>query len=166
MLHSSQGLQLCSSCVHNAWRCLCLSSADSHMSHSHLCLALRFVTYCNRVFASDTSLAVAFALPLLYFTCLKYTVQSSHSLVLCPQSSTFCVDPSSACDATSSSSASLSSLPSSPSTSLVPRSNLLCPQSSTFCIDPSSSCDASSSSSASASSPCSPSYPSTSQVPR
>ena len=44
MLHSSQGLQLCSSRLHNAWRCLCLSSADSHMPHSHLCLALRFVT--------------------------------------------------------------------------------------------------------------------------
>jgi len=42
MLHSSQGLQLCSSRLHNAWRCLCLSSADSHMPHSHLCLALRF----------------------------------------------------------------------------------------------------------------------------
>ena len=42
MLHSSQGLQLCSSHLHNAWRCLCLSSADSHMLHSHLCLALRF----------------------------------------------------------------------------------------------------------------------------
>ena len=85
-----------------------------------------FVTYCNTVFASDTLLAVSFALPLLYFTCLKYTVQSSHSLVLCPQSSTFCVDPSSACDASSSSSASASSpsSPSYPSTSQVPRSNL------------------------------------------
>ena len=53
-------------------------------------------------------------------------VQSSHSLVLCPQSSTFCVDPSSASDASSSSSTSTSlpSSPSSPSTSLVPSSNL------------------------------------------
>jgi hypothetical protein len=42
MLHSSQGLQLCSSLLYTAWRCLCLSSADSHMPHSHLCLALRF----------------------------------------------------------------------------------------------------------------------------
>jgi hypothetical protein len=42
MLHSSQGLQLCSGHLHNAWWCLCLSSADSHMPHSHLCLALRF----------------------------------------------------------------------------------------------------------------------------
>jgi hypothetical protein len=42
MLHSSQGLQLCSSHLHKAWQCLCLSSADSHMLHSHLCLALRF----------------------------------------------------------------------------------------------------------------------------
>jgi len=67
------------------------------------------VTYFNTVFASDTSLAVAFALLSLYFTGLQYTVPSSHSLVLCPQSSTFCVDPSSACDASSSSSASASS---------------------------------------------------------
>jgi len=53
------------------------------------------VTYDNSVFASDKSLGVAFALPLSYFTGLKNTVQSSHSLVLCHQSSTFCVDPSS-----------------------------------------------------------------------
>ena len=48
------------------------------------------------------------------------------SNLLCPQSSTFCVDPSSACDASSSSSASASSpsSPSYPSTSQVPRSNL------------------------------------------
>ena len=54
-------------------------------------------------------------------------VQSAHSLVICPQSSTFCVDPSSASDASSSSSTSTSSpsSPSYPSTSLVPRSNLL-----------------------------------------
>jgi len=31
VLHSSQGLQLCCSHSHNAWRCLCLSSADSHI---------------------------------------------------------------------------------------------------------------------------------------
>jgi hypothetical protein len=125
-------------------------------------------THCNTVFALDISFAVAFALPLSYFTGLKYTVQSSHSLVLCPQSSTFCIDPSSACDAYSSSSASASSpcSHSSPSTSLVPRSNLLCPQSITFCVDPSSDCDAPSSSSASASSPSSPSYLSTLLVHR
>jgi len=150
MLHSSQGLQLCTSHVHNAWQCLCLSWADSHMPHSHLCLALTFVTYCNTVFASDTSLAVAFASPSSYFTCLKNTVQSAHSLLLCHQWSTFCVDSSSACDSSSSSSASSPSSTSYPSTSLVPRSNLLCPQSSTFCVDPSSACDPSSSSSASA----------------
>ena len=126
----------------------------------------KIVTYCNTVFASDTSLAIAFASPLSYFTCLKYTVQSSHSLVLYLQSSTFCVDPSSACDTSSCSSASLPTSPSYPSISLVHRSNLLCPQSSTFCADPSSACDASSSSSTSASSPSSPSYPSTSLVPR
>ena len=51
-------------------------------------------------------LAIVFALPLLYFTGLKYTVQSSHSLLLCPQSFTFCIDPSSACNAFSISSAS------------------------------------------------------------
>jgi len=42
VLHSSQGLQLCCSRLHNAWRCLCLSSADSHILHSHLYLALSF----------------------------------------------------------------------------------------------------------------------------
>ena len=42
MLHSLQGLQLCSSRLHNASQCLCLSSADSHMPHSHLCVALKF----------------------------------------------------------------------------------------------------------------------------
>jgi len=116
-----------------------------------------FVTYCNTVLASDTSLGVAFALPLSYFTGLKFTVQSSHSLVLCPQSFTFWVDPSSAGDAYASSSASASSpcSHSSPSTSLVLRSILLCPQSSTFCVDPSLACDACCSSSSSASSPCS-----------
>jgi len=31
VLHSSQGLQLCCSCLHNAWQCLCLSLADSHI---------------------------------------------------------------------------------------------------------------------------------------
>jgi hypothetical protein len=122
------------------------------------------------VFASDTSLADAFASPLLYLTCLKYTVQLSQSPVLYPQSSTFCVDPSSACDASSTSSVSASS-PSSHSyrsISLFHRLNLLCPQSSTFCFDPSSAYDSSSSSSASASasSRSSPSDHSTSVVPR
>jgi len=53
VLHSSQGLQLCCNRLHNTWRCLCLSSADSHiflsaiaiyrMPHSlHICLAVRF----------------------------------------------------------------------------------------------------------------------------
>jgi len=42
------------------------------------------VTYYNTVIASDISLAVAFASPLSYFTDLKYTVQSSQSLVLYP----------------------------------------------------------------------------------
>jgi len=180
VLHSLQGLQLGCSCLHNAWQCLCLSSADSHIVPLHYCYisdaALaqymfsfeNFVTYPNTVFASDRSLAVAFASPLSYFTGMKYTVQSSHSLVLCPQSSTFCVDPSLACDAYSSSSASASSpwSHSYPSTSLVSRSILLCPQSSTFCVDPSSACDAYSTSSASASLPCSHSYPSTSLVAR
>ena len=41
-LHSSQGLQLCSSRLQNAWRCLCLYSADSHIPHCHLCWAVRF----------------------------------------------------------------------------------------------------------------------------
>ena len=42
MLHSSSGLQLCSSRLHNAYRCVFLSSADSHITLSHLCLALTF----------------------------------------------------------------------------------------------------------------------------
>jgi len=37
VLHSSQGLQLCCSCLHNAWRCLCLSSADSHILPLRYC---------------------------------------------------------------------------------------------------------------------------------
>ena len=37
VLHSSQGLQLCCSHLHNAWRCLCLSSADSHIVPLHYC---------------------------------------------------------------------------------------------------------------------------------
>jgi len=45
VLHSLQGLQLCCSCLHNAWRCVCLSSADSHI------LPLR---YC---YISDAALA-------------------------------------------------------------------------------------------------------------
>jgi len=40
MLHSLQRLQLCTSGLHNVWRCLCVSSGDSHMQHSHWCLAL------------------------------------------------------------------------------------------------------------------------------
>jgi hypothetical protein len=45
VLHFSQGLQLCCSCSHNAWPCLCLSLADSHI------LPLR---YC---YISDAALA-------------------------------------------------------------------------------------------------------------
>jgi hypothetical protein len=41
MFHTSHGLQLFSSRLDNAWRCLCLSSANSHMPHSHVCFALR-----------------------------------------------------------------------------------------------------------------------------
>ena len=76
------------------------------------------------VINSDTLLAVAFASQLPYFTFLKHSVQSSHSLVLCPQSSSFCIDPSWACDASSTASLSLL-MPTShsfPSTSLVPGS--------------------------------------------
>jgi len=108
VLHSSQGLQLSWSSFDNTWQSLCLSPAECHIIP--LCSLLytgcstlpRYVLFWDvvtdyhTVFASDTLLAVAFASPLLYFPGLKYTVQSSHSLVLCPQSSTFCVDPSSA----------------------------------------------------------------------
>jgi len=62
------------------------------------------------VFASKTSLAVAFATPLMYCTCLKNTGQSSHSLVLHPLSSKFCVDPALDCNASSSASVSTLSL--------------------------------------------------------
>jgi len=87
------GLQLCCSRLHNAWWCLCLSSADSHIVPlSYIECRTRpihvwlwdFVIYCNTVFASDTLLAVTFASPLSYFTSLKYTVKFSHSIVLCP----------------------------------------------------------------------------------
>jgi len=37
VLHSSQGLQLCCSRLHNVWRCLCLSSADSHILPLRYC---------------------------------------------------------------------------------------------------------------------------------
>ena len=37
VLHSSPGLQLCCSRLHNAWRCLCLSSADSHILPLRYC---------------------------------------------------------------------------------------------------------------------------------
>jgi len=126
------------------------------------------VTYHNTGFASDASLAAGFGLPLTYFTGLKYTVQSSHFPILCPQSSTFCVDPASAWDAYSNLSSSVLSPFSHPypSKSLLSRSNLLCPQSSTFCIDLSSACDTSSSSPPSALSPSSHSYPSTSLICR
>ena len=42
------------------------------------------VTYYDTVFASDTLLAIALVSPLSYHTGLTYTVQSSHSVVLCP----------------------------------------------------------------------------------
>ena len=125
------------------------------------------VTYYDTVCALDTFLDVTFASPLSYFTGLKYTVQSSHTLVLCPESCTFWVDASSACNVSSASSASASSASSASylSTLLVPRSNLLCCQSCTFCVDPSSACDDSSCSSTSAASPSSLSYRSTSLDP-
>jgi len=97
------------------------------MPHSPIYVLLSdLVTYHNTVFTSDTSLAVAFASPLSYFTGLNSTVPSSHSLVHCPQSSKFCVDPSLACNVSSSScaSTSLPLLPSYTLTSPVPRSNL------------------------------------------
>jgi len=37
VLHSSLGLQLCCCRLHNVWRCLCLSSADSHILPLHKC---------------------------------------------------------------------------------------------------------------------------------
>jgi hypothetical protein len=43
VLHSSQWLQWCCCHLHQAWRCLCLSLADSHMAHSpHISFASRF----------------------------------------------------------------------------------------------------------------------------
>jgi len=123
------------------------------------------VTHYNTVFTSDTSLAVAFALPLSYFTGLKYTVQSSYAPVLYPQSSTFCVDSSLPYNGSFSLSASSPSSLSYLSTYLVPRSNLVCPVSSTFCIDPSPASNASSYTSASASSASTPSYTLTSLTP-
>jgi hypothetical protein len=37
VLHSSQGLQLCCIRSHNAWQCICLSSADSHILPLRYC---------------------------------------------------------------------------------------------------------------------------------
>ena len=37
VLHSSQWLQLCCSCLHNTWQCLCLSSANSHILPLRYC---------------------------------------------------------------------------------------------------------------------------------
>ena len=37
VLHSSQGLQLCCSRLHNAWRCLWLSPAECHILPFHYC---------------------------------------------------------------------------------------------------------------------------------
>jgi hypothetical protein len=118
------------------------------------------------VSTSDRLLAVAFASALFNFTHLKYTVQSSHSLVRCPQSSTFCIHPSSGDDASSSLSTSSPFSCSYSSTLVVRRSNLLCPQSFTFCVDLLSAGDASSCSTASALSPSSPSCLSISLIPR
>jgi hypothetical protein len=77
------------------------------------------------VFALDISLSIKYAPPLSNFTRLKNAVQSSHSVVLCHQSSTLCVDPSLACNGSCFSFSSPSS-PSSTSyllTSLITRSN-------------------------------------------
>jgi len=37
VLHYSQGLQLCCSRLHNAWRCLCLFLAECHILPFHYC---------------------------------------------------------------------------------------------------------------------------------
>jgi len=96
---------------------------------------------------------------------MKYTIQFSRSVILCHQTSAFCLDPLSACYASSFSSASSLSAPSYLPTLLVSRSNLLCHQISRIYIDPSSARDAASSSSPSALSHSLPCYPSKSPVP-
>jgi hypothetical protein len=87
MLHSSQGLQLCSSCLHSAWRCLCLSSADSYMPHSDLCLALRFchlLQYRLR-FGYIACRCICFAIIIFYMSeiyCPIFTLSSTMPSVL------------------------------------------------------------------------------------
>jgi len=87
MLHCSQGLQLCSSCLHNAWRCLCLSLANSHIPHSHLCLALRFchlLQYSLR-FGYVPCRCICFAIIVFYMSemyCRIFTLSSTMPSVL------------------------------------------------------------------------------------
>jgi len=152
VLHSSQGLQLYDSRLHNAWRCVCLFSANSHMPHSpHVCLALRFLHLCQSSLRFRYITCCCIRFPIIIFDtseiyCPIFTICSTTPSVLhilrwsiisfkyfffliricivailtlipvyitgsqvkptCPQSSSFCVDPSSACDASSCSSAS------------------------------------------------------------
>jgi hypothetical protein len=93
---------------------------------SHICLTMSsgdFLQYSLHL-RYIAGRCIGFAI--ILFTGLKYTVQSSHSALLCPLFTKFCFNPSFACDAliTLSAYPSLQSSPTYPSTSLVPRSNL------------------------------------------
>ena len=82
--------------------CYLSGLAMCRMMHScHISLALRCCQLLQYSLHLRYIVAVAFALPLSYFTGLENSVQSLHSLVLCPESSTFWVDPSSGCNASS-----------------------------------------------------------------
>jgi len=60
VLHSSHGLQLCCSCLHNTWQCLCLSSANSHILP---------LSYC---YISDAALSpYMFSIRILSLTAIK-----------------------------------------------------------------------------------------------
>jgi len=66
VLQSSQGLQLCCSRLHNAWKCLCLSLADSHI------LPLR---YCYS-YISDAALApYMFSFEILSHIAIQFSLQ-------------------------------------------------------------------------------------------
>ena len=90
VLPSSQGLQLCCSRWHDAWRCLCFASADSHMPHSHLCLAWGFchLLQCSLRFGSIACGCICFAIIVFYMSeiycpiiTLANTMPSVHQIV-------------------------------------------------------------------------------------
>jgi len=115
--HSSHWLQLCCSCSHNTWRCVYLSPAECHISPFHYCYisdgALSLIIVSLEMLSRITmqSSVRVHHLPLnllLHYHILQVWNILSHprTPVLCPQSSKSWVDPSLACDGSSSQSVS------------------------------------------------------------